>query len=108
MRITVSIDPLVDIHISCENSVIIVGPQNCHDRGNLPAIISSVLDNNLVNVLLCDAAAPKVKRSDAKAPKVSLVFQHVIARSVIQTKASSLMGVEVNENVRFIIGTSII
>ena len=103
----VSIDPLVDSHISCENGVVIASPQNSHDGGNLPAIISSIVDSNLVNILLSDAAILKLKRSDVIAPQVSLVFQHVIARSVIQTNVSILMSVEVNENVRAITRTSV-
>ena len=79
------IQPLVQVNISCHHSVLGPRSQNGRDRLNLPAIGPSIMNIDILYIVLCDAAVRQTKVSDeAEYPEVTLVRRHVVPGAVIE------------------------
>ena len=96
----VSINKCVEVNVGSQNSVVSSSAKDGDNGLNLPSIIASILDNNRVEVGFCDAALFQLEvPSEVEPPKVSLVLQHIITRTVWEGSCTVLMVEKVDKEV---------
>ena len=100
----ISINKLVESHISCHDSVVRPGTQDGEDRPNLPSIVATILYHNLVDVCLCDTALTQIEvLLEIEYPAVSLVSDLVTTRVVGESSRAHFVVEEVHIEVGEII-----
>ena len=104
----VSVNKCVEVNVGSQNSVVSSSAKDGDNGLNLPAIVASIVDYNLVEVAFCDAALSQLEvPSEVEPPEVSLVLKHIITRTVWEGSCTLLVVVEINKEVGKVIRASV-